>query len=752
MPLKSILLRSLLVAVFVFAVAWRLPWSSEEKRHLWNENDCLYHLFLIETCLEQGQRVEFEDAKLHMPDGLRVHWLAPHTLFYVALAHVCGLGGSSREALVRFVSVIPPLLGLLATVLSFLIMRRLGLPKAWVPPLLGCGVVVGFASTLFAYGHIDHHLFIVLGLLMLVLSRLTGRVGLWVFGFWTMLAMAPEATLYATLVLAAFGCVEFIHFCRDATAPSMGWSWFLAPGGAAALAFLGHVLGQVDPLPVFEFRVFYFSLFQVIWLLVFGCLLYVMDWSIRRSWMRRSWVKTVGLGLGGLIVLAVMVGLLALTGHLEFVLNRLTQSGRLAVREERSPLGPGITHLSTNVLAIAVLVIVYVVGCLRAVMCGENRERLFFWLLLAGFGILGLLEWRHFYEVTPLLLVGLALLVDELGSIVNACTLPRVRTTMGITLIGLGGLGFALPVAEAFRLRLQTGSSGFSSRIIIGQWFAEEGGTDEPASKNWRSVFAPWDYGHHIRVIGDQGVVVDPINTVFPGESMSVQEKGVAFLSAEDETVWRELLDRFEVRYVVLKDPILDLITLPVSPFRFDDLYFERAFANRPLLRPEVFDLPVFRLYYSLGLADSGTCFQLRLMSPQTQTVQAVSPEGTVSVYWVPSIAIYERKLGATIRGRLPQGCSEAVVKVSIRGKNQIFYRELTLKPDQDGQITFRTGLPAPHSALSFTVPQGYHIRAGTHETWVKVSQADVDSGAALEWNMAGAQDGDAALAPAATR
>lgn len=66
--------------------------------------DSLYQLHRIEACLAHFPRVPSVDSFSHFPEGFRVHWPAPHTLFYAVVARLTGVPAGDREALVKRLS------------------------------------------------------------------------------------------------------------------------------------------------------------------------------------------------------------------------------------------------------------------------------------------------------------------------------------------------------------------------------------------------------------------------------------------------------------------------------------------------------------------------------------------------------------------------------------------------------------------------------------------------------------------------
>ena len=105
----------------VVALFWRLPWHDGDRSRLLVENDNIYQLYLVTACLQDFPTFQSVDPKLHYPDGYRVHWLAPAIFFYASAASVVGLK-ANNPSLADFLSTIPPYLGVLAIILTGMVL------------------------------------------------------------------------------------------------------------------------------------------------------------------------------------------------------------------------------------------------------------------------------------------------------------------------------------------------------------------------------------------------------------------------------------------------------------------------------------------------------------------------------------------------------------------------------------------------------------------------------------------------------
>jgi dolichyl-diphosphooligosaccharide--protein glycosyltransferase len=148
-----------LVALLLLALAVRLaPYPTARADGDWflADGDSYYHLRRIEQTIERGGRVPMFDPWLSYPEGQRIQWHAGYDLLVAgAVALACGTT-PDRPCLTTTAVVSTPLLGMLATLVVFLLGRALiGTRRGLLAAALFA--TYPFSAGSAAIGHVDHH-------------------------------------------------------------------------------------------------------------------------------------------------------------------------------------------------------------------------------------------------------------------------------------------------------------------------------------------------------------------------------------------------------------------------------------------------------------------------------------------------------------------------------------------------------------------------------------------------------------------
>jgi len=645
---RRLVLAACLAAAAAFV--WRAPVDGYANFML-ADPDSLYHLHRVETCLANYPAVRSIDAYSHHPFGYRNHWISLHTLFYATVAKALGLPPDERQGLVRALSWVPPLLGLASVGLAIAAATCYANGSA---AIVVVGLTAAFSANgfwLFRHGAIDHHLFACLGIQCLVLARLKKRLWAWIGGCALLLAMTPAASLYVTIFAAVLVGAELAGCCAKAE-PRLErtWLWLLSPGLACAMVLALHRAIETAPLPLAHLSCMHLSLFQPLWLACFGAAMGLLLFALRRLQpTRRTRELAVYAALGGVLAAVLGLALLWAAGQLGPMWERLAFTRRMPVSEEAGPLSVRFMQLPGWIKVLA-LAEVYLIGRLIV----ETRRRsdsdnVFRWLALTvGLGV-GLLEFRHLRAVSPLAAIAVTVAAFESVRLLRRMPLfegPR-RGLAPIALIAVIAapaflhFSFGSRAGSVRRLRAQERQAG-----ELADWLRLN--TPSPGPRHGAApaygVFCEWNLGHHLNIVGERPVVVDPFN------HMGVVEPSTAvWLSQTDEELV-QALSSYRARYLVLTSPARNILTM-LALERRDVSDLVRVAPELPggfLFTSAMRRYAAFRLFAE---AEAPTTqpgpLRLRFCSSLERALPVLGPDGKARIRVVPAARIYELSASA---------------------------------------------------------------------------------------------------------
>ena len=741
--------RTLIVCCLAFlaALIWRAPLDGRRDLALVN-NDCVYHLARAEQCLADYPRVRTVDRYSHYPTRFRNHWPTPHALFYATVAKLTGTDRTDRTALVARLSWVPPILGGIAICLALLIAAAVRQPQAGAQALvlLITGVTALFSQTglaIFGYGAIDHHLFACLGIECLVLARLRRQFWLWLAGLLAMLAMTPAASLYASVFMGLLFIAEATSVCQGTQGTlKRGWQWFMAPAAACLIALVCHRRLDPDPIALSAMGSTYLTLFQVLWFTVIGAGMSLCLQVLPRVRERRgARAALLVFGVSVLAIAAVALCILQLSGQLETVWGRLSVARRMPVSEELRPLGSAFVDIPYSIkfqVLVAVFLAVRVAAVFRTRHRAETISLLFF---LLGALALGFMEFRFLRAVSMLASVATAMACVETARALARS--PRLQSSAGrVAPVALAALLLAPLLAADVGMRLlrivTQGVAAESPEPVPMKealaWL--KANTPDPGARFGETprygVFCSWTWGHHVNVLGERPVVIDPFNHVGVAEPSAR-----VWLSRDDDQLAENLL-AYNARYLVIDAAGREVVSM-VAMARHDvsDLYaIAERLPGRGLFLAPVSRFAAFRLYAGTGCSPLTTRLQPRFFSETERPLNLVRPDGRVRTLSVPAVQVYEVKPGAVLEGKMPAGVEHVALICRLRwlaDQRDTRAIRIELSQDSEGRFRCRTALPAPVQETSFVIDRGYMLSAGKTEVEVPVSQEAVDTGATIE-------------------
>ncbi|MBI3785764.1 MAG: hypothetical protein HY270_20415 [Deltaproteobacteria bacterium] len=725
-----------LAVLLVSALAWRLPAIPADWRFTLCENDSLYQLHRIEDCLRHYPQVQSVDPYSHYPGGYRVPWMPLHTVFYSSLAKLAGVSGDERERLVALLSWVPPLAGLVAMVLALAIARTYTNDPFC---LLLIGFLCAFESDVvrvFIFGTIDHHLFAHVGLLAMVWSRLHRRLGGWVLGSLSLLAMTPESIVYVSALL---GCV-FLAETAAATALAPRdlrplWPWYLAPAAVSVITWwVNHNL-EARPLPIGNLTWMYPTLFAPLWFSVLAG-----SMTAATAWFDHRPASLSRVAAACAFVGAAAVALLAATGSLQMIAQRLAGGGgRLFVAEEASVFAHGFWSAAAWYRILVLAAIYVAVELIRGVDTKRDSREWFQWLVLAVAFALGFKEYRHAYILSSLQMIGLALAMFATTAALRK--LPMFSSGLR-AMPALLAAALVLPFFVSRNLMDRSDATG---HLCAGLPLLEETAawlkhnTPDPTGGDGPAygVFANWSAGHQLHILGERPVVLDPLNY---GLDRWVEQALWRTWHARKSDALAQALTQYRAAYLVLTNPTFEVLdTLgPDDPPRHD--LVEDGPNGTVTFKPAMSQYSVFRLFMSGGMSPEFGQLQLRHLSSDAEHY-TTSVGGEERAVVIPRVQIFELKQGARVTGQAPDGVKAVQVEYRLwrAGTSEAETIQMSLPVGAEHQFELHTSLPAPDREQSFSIETGYTFKAGEFSRSAVVTQEMVDRGTVIRLDLVAA-------------
>lgn len=632
-----------LLCILGLALVWRLPLQEREWQLMFCESDSLFQLHRIHQCLQRYPHVQSVDRYSHYPRGYRVPWINLHTLLYATLAKVLG-SPSDLDALAKRLSWVPPILGVGGILLAVAITRRVTTNRLCVLAVaLLCAISAEVARP-FLYGIIDHHLFAHLGVLLLVLARLRRAGVLWVAGLVALIAMTPEAPIFVSLML---GCL----FLSDAAAlilrteprPS-SWGWYFSPAAVAAVAWLAHRAIDTTPLPPWALDWTYLTLFHPLWFVSLGGGLRAALAAVMSS---RQDPRPAGAFSAFLAVAAFVAGgmlLLRWSGAFELIVQRLLTPNRVFVGEEAFVFQAGFWNAPAWYRIVAISGVFLLVKLVQAWRRREGADRLFLWITLLAAVLVGFKEFRHLYVLSTLQLIGLGLAVFEVERALRGLPVFSGRLTRVLPAAAFAAaiIPFVFLNEVPNRTALGDVCDGFPVIRQLTGWLAHSTPNPQPLgqARPTYGVFSPWSIGHHINVLGNRPVIVDPLNYDVEGRFDDALEAVWGAKAADDLTA---ALERYGVRYVVLTNPAEEIVGLLRRHNVSKDTLVKINPDDSIVFLPALYQYAAFRLFMSRGAATEFHRLQPRFFSTESATyTSAAAAGGQKNEVVVPDGQIYE--------------------------------------------------------------------------------------------------------------
>ncbi len=711
------------------AFAW-LWWPGADPVAALSNMDVLYHLHRVARCLESFPHVASLDTYSHAGAPWHVHWPGFHELLLATVARVLGLS-SDVASLSRGLGVVPPLLGALAAAATVILARACRATEAQaVIAGLACALS-GDAIVVFHHGALDHHAWTALCLPVALAAFLRRSLAVWAAALTALFLTSPEAAPTVTLLLVAAGACEAMSVAAFGHEPMpRPWAFFMTPFVACAVAWAVDRLLDPTPPPAWNLDPFRLSPFQLAWIGLFSVAGAAAAWVPARARSRGDRLLGVlGVGVGAAAVLGLG---LVVSGRLDPILDRLLHPQRQQVGEEISLLRFLVMAPDTHWAAwAALLVLVALAAVSRAlvvVQARSNAVALLACLAPVGGLALGLLELRHARSLAPIICVALALAIADAFAFLRPRPGASGARRIGVTLVAAWLAGIVL---------VPFGWHAIELRRVLRlppRWMASVGELCSWASANLpdagprtarpdRATFGPWEWGHHLNVLGRSPVIVDGFNH----EENTNDASWACWLATDADQFADEALRAGATHVVFTHAPGNILGLLQRTPFEA-----ARRDASAPggvLYFPALRQHAAFRLDERGGLADEAGRL-LPLWASAERRPLAVLDGEVVRVTQVPSARLFEIVPGARLTGVAPAGASHVEMTLHLRSDaGHAWTLRQRVAVDASGTFTARTAVPAPWRAGAVVVEGPCVLRAGEHELLAIIGVDDIRAG-----------------------
>jgi len=629
-PRRALLL-ALLGVVLVAAIA---HWELRPQGELGSLGpaDVVYQALRATRAVADYPHVTSIDSYSHHGTRWHLHWPPWLALAYATVARCAGSPVEIHEVAAA-IGGVPMAIGVLATLLAALVATRAR--GGWVGALLAAALVAlsGDGLVLFGRGALDHHAMTALVVLALVAARLLGSWPAWgaalVVGFVT----TPESVIYATLLTLLVFAAEWLATGERAPRRRDA-SWLLAPAAAAAVALWLDRLPDPQPPALLDFDLFRLSLLHVLWLVVLGGVataLLPRAASIGRPGRR---IGLTVLACGG--VAMALAGVLFVTGGVAGTVERLGEA-RMYVSEERSMFAAELGAWRPWLRVVLLACVIEAIALGRAIWRGEDATSLYGRFALVAAPLVGLVEYRHYRVLAPLVMVAVAVAaVDSIRTVGErlASRIPAAKAAVAVLV--------ALLVAPPFWGLATETRAALEKPSRFDPYLPElvsflRASTPDPGGRESRArygIFAPWELGHHINALAGRPVVVDPFNHVGVSEPLS------AVIGAPTIDSLAAALERLDARYLVVVDaPAMILRDVDdLSPFAAPVPGFPGHLAYRDSMR----GFALFRLALATGDEEGGERLRRVFSGSAKEGWMTVDDGGASSLHWVSRLQVFE--------------------------------------------------------------------------------------------------------------
>ncbi|MBI4511283.1 MAG: hypothetical protein HY698_16740 [Deltaproteobacteria bacterium] len=653
--------------------------------HAYSEDDH-YHLRRVMFGLRNDPLMLERDPFMSYPHGAWSWW--PDGFDRLLINAARGLVGPSATMpeLVGALSLITPLLSLLALPLVFLLGARLmgwkaGAASALVLALLPAHAYAGMA------GLIDHHCIeTVLSLAPLLfvggaLDAAGPRAVLWgmaggaVMGgslyFWAGVPLIWVA-LYGSMALATIG---WPRAAWKRTAPAL-LAMVLAHVATAALAVSTTPLGRAS-----EMSTIMVSRFHLVAAACLGAMLLL--WGAAGWWARTPGRHLAVMGGAGAALLAVGAAARGVSpSRLAETTAFLRSTGIVAWISETAPLWRSFQgamgHL-TPVFFVLPLVHAWHAG--RAFR-GRAEQAFPVMAHAAGACFLALtaLQFRHKTHWAPFVAVLIVGVVQELYC--RAREHPAWRGTSLPKAVPLG-LGLAVVITMYMPLTMlrdvTLDVSGREELLEACDWLRENtppaGEPYRPSEQPTYSVLGAWDTGKTISSTCERPSIgsADAL-----GEQLAGVLDVMRFFTTTDEDVARDILDRYHVRYLILPQQL--------------QAHWEASVAMLGLDRQEFFtERGPASMYQRLYRFDGAAMQSGALRLPAIRDVRLIYEAGKGSPeQGAPIVKVLERTRGVFLTARLAPSEPAILEAIVVTNKGRTVTYQDYSQADESGQVRWQ--------------------------------------------------------------
>lgn len=712
----------LLVAAFAFL--W-MAWPGGDPLAPLASMDVAYHLHRIARCMADLPWVTTLDTYSHPPAPGHVPWPGGGTLVLALLATLLR-ASPEPVALSQALGLVAPLLGAGAAAAAVVVARQGGLREP-LAIAAGAGAALSgdFALT-FHRGVVDHHAWSAVVFPLIVLSWLRRSLWGWTAGAFVLGLTTPEAAgLLALLLAILIGCEGWSSAAATRDRVPRPLPFFLAPAAALGVAWLADRLLDPSPPRILDPSPFRLSLVQVACLLVLGIAGAAAALLVRRGRSRSERFSAFGgvlLGTSALMLLALLA-----TDQLGPMLERLAGMPGIEIGDRMSPVAMlAIVPLSDWGAWAVLLLLVLGGSVVRFLVFLQRREpprELALAATLCAAVALSLLSLGHARSLAPLVAVAVATTACDAHFVLTGRSerrWPRVAAAGWLLAVLLPPLAW-----HGLELRRMLRSEPDWPRGVgeLAAWARQAlppaGPRDATPS---RAILSPWEWGHHLNVLGSQPVVMDAFRRDWPGARpawLAPTGDGFADVARSLGATHVAVGGGNAAMAAILRDD-------PEAPP-------PGAWGMRSGPWPSVTRRrAIFRLDESGGIVDESGRLLPLWISGRSQPL-TIAEAGELKIVPVPAARLFEIVPGAEIHGFAPPAAEMVAVETRLRmgdGDEILLVRRVTV--DSAGEFRFRTALPAPWISGELTIAEPHRLVAQTGEAALVVPVEAIRFGATL--------------------
>ncbi len=712
------------ILLFFIGIAFYwLAYNPYRINPVYIDPDSTYQVKRVKDCLDNYPKVQSHDSNSHYPTGMATHWENFYTFALASIVKLTELG--CQRDMSHILSFVPVLVGLLALLFLYCILKKNKAPLKWFWLYAPFALFAPECSSNFYLGTIDHHAFIQLAVFLLISSFWFFRKSVYVCALFFCFFFSPESMVFGTLFLCLSALLilnplwDSSPFRKQLFSKPVLVLW---PGCFSFVSYGVHWLLELERTDFFSFSVLHKSLFQPVWFLSLGVLLWLYIWLYQSH-------KSNKVLFGKIILVSFVFGVLWgflfwESGMLDLIIKRFSNPSRLFVAEESSPLFfPSFTRSFLHYK----LYLVYL--ALSVFLAVKSRFRDPKWVVLSVVILFGITEMRFLKVISTCMMLFFVQGCRDVWRLVSMGQLKRKGVLFAQVLL-TAVMSFALIQLLPARLASRTEREFLHIVGELESW-SKMNQVTKQLQRGTNAILCPWSLGHHVNYFTNSGVLVDPFNFPVPIEptlkEIFSQKNTAEFLSLlrGKDTEWVIYYKPLREYQNIMREQKSEAIhTLPYRGF------------NMFVYDSDGLDVPFLKPAYSLNAANFEFGFQVSHFSDQHELFFNKQQELLLDKR--PKFQIFRIVPGMTVSGRVPDQSSQISIGYTIvNGLGERREMRYVVPVSEDGSFSINIANPAPSMTSGLRILTPYILRSDTYQAKVFVSTEQIEKGSFrnhLDW------------------